>query len=185
MLSDDDDDSDEEDEETSKEQSNQRFKNTLRETMSRLVEKQGGGGRVMISIGNGGLSSFRGLDGGVLNKGKDFKGRGKSIISLDDDDDDSDDEDEEGENEVKELAARTLLAVRWLHSVGRLSDSEKRGITGNIIKNVGEGEFSRAEVAYSLLIGTGLPGEPRKMPGKRREGKRGEEKRRENSSSSH
>jgi hypothetical protein len=36
-------------------------------------------------------------------------------------------------------------------------------VTGDIIRNVGDGEFSRAEVAYSLLIGTGLPGEPRQV----------------------
>ena len=138
--------------------------------MSRLVENGGGGGgsRVMIIGNNGGLTSLvrgSGSDNSLSNTRNKGKG-GKTVITLDDeDDDDDDDDDEESENEVKELAARTLLAVRWLHSVGRLSDLEKRDVTGNIIRNVGEGEFSRAEVAYSLLIGSGLPGEPSQISG--------------------
>ena len=140
--------------------------------MSRLVENGGGSSRVMIIGNNGGLTSLiRGNNGdNSVSNGKNKGKNGKTLITLNDDDDDSDDndsddDDEESENEVKELAARTLLAVRWLHSVGRITSSQKRDITGNIIRNVGEGEFSRAEVAYSLLIGSGLPGEPRQVSG--------------------
>jgi hypothetical protein len=162
------DDSDEDDEDRpNKEAINQRLKNTFRETMSRLVENSGGAGRVMIIGKNGGLSSLmRGADQEFAMKARGKGKGGKAVITIDDEDEDEDDDsDEEGENEVKELAARTLLAVRWLHSQGRLSDAEKRGITGDIIRNVGEGEFSRAEVAYSLLIGSGLPGEPQQVTG--------------------
>ena len=162
LTDDDDEDDDDEDESMSpRALSNQRLKNTFRDTVNRLVENGGGNGRVMI-IGNNGLSSFiRGNNGLSKNKSRG-SGKGVSTIELDEDDDS---DDEEGENEVKELAARTLLAVRWLHTVGRLSDIEKRCITGDIIRNVGEGEFSRAEVAYSLLIGSGLPGEPKQVTG--------------------
>jgi hypothetical protein len=140
--------------------------------MSRLVENSGVGGRVMIIGKNGGLSSLmRGADQEFAMKARGKGKGGKAVITIDDEDEDEeDDSDEEGENEVKELAARTLLAVRWLHSQGRLSDVEKRGITGDIIRNVGEGEFSRAEVAYSLLIGSGLPGEPQQVTGPYSEG---------------
>lgn len=167
VLDDDsDEDSDEDEEERpNRETINQRLKNTFGETMSRLVENSGGASRVMIIGKNGGLSSLmRGGDNDFSLKDRGKGKGGKAVITIDDDDED-DDSDEEGENEVKELAARTLLAVRWLHLEGRLSDVEKRGITGDIIRNVGEGEFSRAEVAYSLLIGSGLPGEPQQVTG--------------------
>ena len=162
LADDDDEDDDDEDQSMSpRALSNQRLKNTFRDTVNRLVENGGGGGRVMI-IGNNGLSSFIRGNNGVSKSKSRGNGKGVSTIEMDDDDDS---EDEEGENEVKELAARTLLAVRWLHTVGRLSDIEKRCITGDIIRNVGEGEFSRAEIAYSLLIGSGLPGEPKQVSG--------------------
>jgi hypothetical protein len=168
-----DEDTDEDEEERpNKEAINQRLKNTFRETMSRLVENSGVGGRVMIIGKNGGLSSLmRGADQEFAMKARGKGKGGKAVITIDDEDEDEeDDSDEEGENEVKELAARTLLAVRWLHTQGRLSDVEKRSITGDIIRNVGEGEFSRAEVAYSLLIGSGLPGEPQQVTGPYSEG---------------
>lgn len=162
---DEDEDEDDDDEDSSRDTSNQRLKNTFRETMNRLVESGGGGNRVMIIGSNGGLSSLmRGGENGIsrLKKGE---GR-KPVITLndedededEDDDNDDDDDDENNESEVKELLVRTLLAVRWLHSVGRLSDVEKRDITGDIIRHMGEGEFSRAEVAFTLLIGTGQHG---------------------------
>ena len=161
---DEDEDEDDDDEDSSRDTSNQRLKNTFRETMNRLVESGGGGNRVMIIGSNGGLSSLmRGGENGI-SRVKKGEGR-KPVITLNDededddnDDDDDDDDDENNESEVKELLVRTLLAVRWLHSVGRLSDVEKRDITGDIIRHMGEGEFSRAEVAFTLLIGTGQHG---------------------------
>ena len=140
--------------------------------MNRLVESGGGGNRVMIINSNGGLSSLiRGGENGI-SRVKRGEGR-KPVITLNDededddddnDDDDEDDDDENNESEVKELLVRTLLAVRWLHSVGRLSDIEKRDITGDIIRHMGEGEFSRAEVAFTLLIGTGQQGSSGPVP---------------------
>ena len=129
--------------------------------MNRLVESGGRGNRVMIIGSNGGLSSLmRGGENGI-SRVKKVDGR-KPLITLndeDEDDDDDDDEDDEDDvSEVKELLVRTLLAVRWLHSMGRLSDVEKRDITGDIIQHMGDGEFSRAEVAFTLLIGTGQHG---------------------------
>ena len=130
--------------------------------MNRLVESGGRGNRVMIIGSNGGLSSLmRGGENGI-SRVKKGEGR-KPVITLndedeDDDDDDDEDDDEDDVSEVKELLVRTLLAVRWLHSVGRLSDMEKRDITGDIIQHMGDGEFSRAEVAFTLLIGTGQHG---------------------------
>ena len=181
----DDDEDDEEEEGNSREAARQRMKNTIRNTLARVM----GGGQTngIIIMGNakgGGLSSLMrgGLGGGVTVRnpskggfgGKKGTGRityknGKATLNLsgdddddddndDDDDDDEDDEDEYATNEGKELAARTLLAVRFLHSRGRLSDREKRAITSDIIKNVASQDFSKAEVAYSLLIGPGLPG---------------------------
>ena len=164
---DEDEDEDDDDEDSSRDTSNQRLKNTFRDTMNRLVESGGGGNRVMIIGSNGGLSSLmRGGENGI-SRVKKGEGR-KPVITLndedddededEDDDDDDDDDDEKNESDVKELLVRTLLAVRWLHSVGRLSDVEKRDITGDIIRHMGDGEFSRAEVAFTLLIGTGQHG---------------------------
>ena len=129
--------------------------------MNRLVESGGRGNRVMIIGSNGGLSSL--MKGGENGFSRVKKGEGrKPVITLNDEDEDDDDDDEEDDeddvSEVKELLVRTLLAVRWLHSVGRLSDMEKRDITGDIIQHMGDGEFSRAEVAFTLLIGTGQHG---------------------------
>ena len=154
----DDDEDDEENEgNTSREVARQRMQNTLRNTLARALG--GGQTNGIIIMGNtkgvGGLSSLMrgGLGGGVTVRnpskggfgGKKGPGitykNGKATINLsgdddededDDDDDDDDDEDDEDDyvaNEGKELAARTLLAVRWLHGKGRLSDKEKRAIT--------------------------------------------------------
>ena len=129
--------------------------------MNRLVESGGRGNRVMIIGSNGGLSSLmRGGENGI-SRVKKGEGR-KPVITLNDEDEDDDDDDDEDDEDdvstVKELIVCTLLAVRWLHSVGRLSDMEKRDITGDIIQHMGDGEFSRAEVAFTLLIGSGPHG---------------------------
>jgi len=40
-----------------------------------------------------------------------------------------------------------------------LTQNEKKLLTTDIVQNVGVGKFSRVEIAYSLLIGAGKPGE--------------------------
>ena len=58
----------------------------------------------------------------------------------------------------KDLSSRTIKAVRWLHSTGRLSSKKKNAIVADIISNVGLAKLSKAEVAFSLLICRGRPG---------------------------
>ena len=72
---------------------------------------------------------------------------------------DGGDEDDDEEESGKVLASRTLAAVKWLHSKGRITTAEKRVLTSDIIRNVDGGRFSRAEVAYSVIVGDGRPGE--------------------------
>jgi len=141
----------------------QRLKNTIRDTLARVVGGGNAKGMMIISTkGGGGLSSLMrgGLGGGVTVRSRGFgrKGKnGKTVINFGDDDDEDeddeedDDEDEEGGAEDKELASRTLLAVRWLHAQGRLADDDKRRIVSDVIKNVADEDFSRAEVQKSIL----------------------------------
>jgi hypothetical protein len=75
-----------------------------------------------------------------------------------DDDDDDDDDDDEDSNRDKDLAARTITAIRWLYKQNRLSLSEKKTLITDIISKVGSDKFSDAEVAFSLLICGGRPG---------------------------
>ena len=85
------------------------------------------------------------------------------VSSNDDDDNDNSDDqnneksEDELEDSAKELATRTILAVRWLHSRNRLTFEEKSILSNDIIENVGNGEFSKAEIAFSLLVGGGKP----------------------------
>lgn len=102
-----------------------------------------------------------------LNSLRSKKGDGFFIEGEGDDDDgeDEDDEDDEdGEIEAKELASRTLKAVRWLYENERLTLEEKRVITSDIVSNVSAGKFSKTEVAFSLLLGGGRPGEVKLVP---------------------
>jgi len=71
----------------------------------------------------------------------------------------SNDDDEASNERSKELAARTLQAIRWLCNQNRLTAEEKRLITSDLIESVSEGKFSQAEVAFSLIIGGGRPSE--------------------------
>ena len=66
---------------------------------------------------------------------------------------------EDEQYEMKELAFRTISALQWLYDRGRISAYEKRTVTMDIISNLSTGDYSRAEVAYSLLIGSCRPGE--------------------------
>ena len=85
---------------------------------------------------------------------------GPNFGSQRDGDEGGEDEgDEDDEESGKVLASRTLAAVKWLHSQGRITTAEKRILTSDIIRNVDGGRFSRAEVAYSVIVGNGRPGE--------------------------
>jgi len=100
----------------------------------------------------------------TIKRSNNGKGGGSTfeMEEIDDKDDggaEDEGSDEEDEAIAKELASRTLLAVRWLHSKGKITQAEKRRVTSDVIKNVGSGEFSKAEIAFSLLIGGGRPGE--------------------------
>jgi hypothetical protein len=118
-----------------------------------MIVIQSGSGPSISSIFNGGGSG--GTSGGDL-KGLLSKLAGRKGDD-DEEDDDDDDDDDDDESIGKELAARTLLAVRWLNQRGRLSREEKRVLNNDVIKNVGGSRFSRAEVAFSLLIGDVSP----------------------------
>lgn len=89
----------------------------------------------------------------------EFDSRYGNKKDSDDDDDDDDDDEDDDEEQAKSLAAKTLLAIRWLHSKNRLSHEEKRALTTDVIESAGKGNFSPVEVAFSLIIGNGRPSE--------------------------
>jgi ketosteroid isomerase-like protein len=118
-----------------------RLRNTVRQAVTRIVQGAQGSG-VATSIMMIGPNGEEFIDGG-----------GSGSEGSSDEDDDYDEE------QGKILAARTLAAVKWLHTMGRITTAEKRVLTSDIVRNVGVGKFSRAEVAYSVLVGDGRPGE--------------------------
>lgn len=137
----------------------ERIRSTLKTAMARMAAS----GRSISN--NGGLVIIGGPGGGqVIRNGfqtdQNRDGGGRSGSDLDrsssaDDDDDDDDEEDEG----KKLAARTLLALQWLCSQGRLTKDEKRILTADVISRVSSGQYSQTEVAFSLLVEGGRPGE--------------------------
>lgn len=148
----------------------ERIRNSLSQTMNKLVGGASGvsGIKSKVVILGGGNMDGVGFEELINNSRERGGGGGRSSSSLsqsnrrdegDEDDEDDDDDEEEGEALAKILAARTLAAVQWLHARGRLSTHEKRTLTSDIVRNVGLARFSQAEVAYSLLIGGGRPGE--------------------------
>jgi len=90
---------------------------------------------------------------------------GRKSTEEDDDDDDDDDEDDDDDDDDdfeirdKKLAAQTLLAIQWLCNRTRLTKAEKRVLSADIISKVSTTRYSRTEVAFSLFIGDGRPGE--------------------------
>ena len=108
-----------------------------------------------------------------LLNGIGFKTKIKSGQEEDDDEDDEnddayndddDDEDEEQDrfnmNDVEErqLAARTITALRYLHKKQRISSHEKKVLISDILSNIGSLNFTQIEIAFSLLICGGRPG---------------------------
>ena len=79
-------------------------------------------------------------------------GGDEGTLSLADLDDDVDDDDAS-----KELAMKTLNCIRWLYDNKRLTNEEKRILTNDIVLAVGQDRFSRAEVAFGLLIAGSRP----------------------------
>ena len=80
-------------------------------------------------------------------------GGDEGTLSLADLDDDGEDEDDAS----KELAMKTLNCIRWLYDNERLTKEEKRILTNDIVLAVGQDRFSRAEVAFGLLIAGSRP----------------------------
>ena len=68
-------------------------------------------------------------------------------------------DDEEVNKTAKLLASQTLKAVKWLYNNNRLTLTEKSILTNDIITNNANQEFSKVEIAYSLIIGPGKPEE--------------------------
>ena len=59
----------------------------------------------------------------------------------------------------KKLASQTILCINYLYQQNRLTLNEKKTLIHDIIINNSEDSFSQVEVAFSLLIGPGLPEE--------------------------
>lgn len=117
-----------------------------------LLEKQPDRSMQASKIFSGIFNDDDDNNGSLRKKSNLLKGGSNSNL------DNSSDEDED-EKLAKDLAFRTSEAVRWLYDRDRLTLNEKRLITKDIIENVGIGGFSRAEIAYCLLIGGMRPGE--------------------------
>ena len=126
----------------------------------------GGGGSVQSDVrGNRGGSGPRVfiLDNSS-GKLKQVGGSKDSGSDRDGGDGDGDEEEEEGEDEDEQeerlsrvLASRTLDTIRFLADKGSISQSLCRGLTAEVIKSVAKGRYSKAEVAFSLVIGAGMP----------------------------
>jgi hypothetical protein len=100
------------------------------------------------------------------NKSNSKKGGLRLAVGSSDDDEEEDDEDDEDDDleddadrVARDLASQSLACIRWLHEEGRLSLSEKRVLTSDVISNNAQSRFSKVEVAYSLIIGPGKPEE--------------------------
>ena len=59
----------------------------------------------------------------------------------------------------KKLASQAILCIKYLYQQNRLTLNEKKTLIHDIIINNSEDSFSQVEVAFSLLIGPGLPEE--------------------------
>lgn len=85
------------------------------------------------------------------------RGNGKDSSGKDSSSDDDEASAEEEDELSRVLASRTLQTVAHLANQGRLSQALKKQITRDVIKSVSSGKFSKAEVAFSLVIGPGRP----------------------------
>ncbi|KAJ1437466.1 hypothetical protein B484DRAFT_233926, partial [Ochromonadaceae sp. CCMP2298] len=131
-------------EEDTRQQRMTRLRDTLQQTLSRLSGQRGG---VVIIGEEEGMRASKVYEGAEGNKGR-----------RRDDEDDSEDE-EEAQEAMKELAARTLDALHWLHLRDRLPLREKKVLSSDVIRCLSVGEFSQSEVAYALLIMGACPGD--------------------------
>lgn len=68
-------------------------------------------------------------------------------------------DDEEVSKTAKILASQTLKAVKWLYSRKLISQAEKNVLTNDIIMSNARNDFSKVEIAFSLIIGPGKPEE--------------------------
>tara|TARA_B110000090_G_scaffold94850_1_gene106971 strand:- start:52 stop:384 length:333 start_codon:yes stop_codon:yes gene_type:complete len=98
----------------------------------------GGGGkanaRVYVMGKNGETTELTGVSNS-LNSLNSMNGGSGSSAGADDDDDDDEDDDVESNLLAKELASRTLLAVRHLYAQQRITKTDKNHITIDIIQN--------------------------------------------------
>ena len=143
-----------------------RIRSTLRQAMNKMANEPeggpggGGGGRAgVVIIGSDGITTRRADLGPQAEGGGNDMGEGGRRRDMLNDNNNNDKEDEEGGRSSKELASKTLMAVRWLCRRGRLTHDEKRRITSDLIVSVARGKFSQAEVAFSLIVGGGRPSE--------------------------
>lgn len=106
-------------------------------------------------------SSASPLSGGAGSSSISRPGSAKEVGTsggeTDDDDDDEEDEEGEGAKEheravMKALAARTLEALRHLHSTQQLTREEKTVLSSDVIQSLSESRYSQVEMAYALLI---------------------------------
>ncbi len=150
---------------------NERMRDTIRKTMMKLINqnnaKTGGSGSpnkffiINSKLDNDNLKKKKSLKSKKLKRLFVDSGNDDNDDDNDDDEDndDDDDDDDDDQEAAKELAARTLTTIQWLCDHDKLSKEEKHILTLDVVQNVGNGKFSRAEVAYSLIIGGGRPGE--------------------------
>ena len=155
----------------------ERIRNSLRQAISRIsdgdVDDDGAPKTEVVIIGRNGLSAASSPTGSRRDGSHSGSGRGdkRGIPSAapHDEGEGSAQPEVSGNGEQqqqqqqherrKELAAMTLLAVRWLYHHGHISDNEKTLVTSDIIRAVAQRKLSQAEVAFSLLIGAGRPDE--------------------------
>ena len=58
----------------------------------------------------------------------------------------------------KDISSRTTKVLRLLYSEKKLSKKGKKAILSDVISRVGLSEFSKAEMAFSLILCRGRPG---------------------------
>ena len=161
-LSDDEDEDNDDGERNKKRQNKSRLRNSLKETISRIIGQNmtPGGRMIMISKDStNGLSASKVFNGFSNNNNNKNNNDDNDDDNDEEDDDDDDEEDENDLMEMKETASRTLLAIKWLFKNKRITNEEKQIMTTDIIESLSSGQYSKAEIAYLLLIGGFRPGE--------------------------
>ena len=131
----------------------------IRRSIARAIGGSGGAGgaRVFVLRGNQLQAEEQFEPKDPRRKGGGSGSSSSSSSSSSSEDDDGDDEQDEDEEQSRLLASRTLQTVSHLASQGRIPQALKKQVTRDVIRSVSAGKFSKAEVAYSLIIGSGRP----------------------------